>query len=88
MKTGTIGHVAHGKSTLVKAISGVQYAITILNEFTKISLLSQMFKVRILKEWIISNIKKKMMQNYKNGKKNMTLLGNYLKYSFWEMFLI
>lgn len=24
MKKGTIGHVAHGKSTVVKAISGVQ----------------------------------------------------------------
>lgn len=25
--TGTIGHVAHGKSTVVKAISGVQVGI-------------------------------------------------------------
>lgn len=28
MLPGTIGHVAHGKSTVVKAISGVQVNIT------------------------------------------------------------
>jgi len=27
-RTGTIGHVAHGKSTVVKAISGVQVRMT------------------------------------------------------------
>jgi hydroxyethylthiazole kinase-like sugar kinase family protein len=29
LMTGTIGHVAHGKSTLVKAISGVQVSSSI-----------------------------------------------------------
>lgn len=28
--TGTIGHVAHGKSTVVKAISGVQVFLCLL----------------------------------------------------------
>jgi len=28
LATGTIGHVAHGKSTVVKAISGVQVRAT------------------------------------------------------------
>ena len=30
--SGTIGHVAHGKSTVVKAISGVQVILLIFNE--------------------------------------------------------
>jgi len=29
---GTIGHVAHGKSTLVKAISGVQVTVIVILE--------------------------------------------------------
>ena len=34
MKTGTIGHVAHGKSTLVKAISGV-HTVKFKNELER-----------------------------------------------------
>lgn len=30
--SGTIGHVAHGKSTVVKAISGVQVSSVIFNK--------------------------------------------------------
>ena len=30
---GTIGHVAHGKSTVVKALSGVQVPLFVLYEF-------------------------------------------------------
>ena len=49
--TGTIGHVAHGKSTVVKAISGVQVPCLCSIILCGVLWLSRLYTVFVFDSW-------------------------------------